>query len=261
MKLFRSMSYFRVFLCSLVALSVFSESFAGDDDISKSRKQLKANKINTDPPRLDGFLDDEVWRQAEFVSQFVQKDPNEGEPAIHKTEVGFMYDESSLYIAARMYFENPDEIRAYVSRRDRTGNSERIIISLDTYLDRRTAYTFGLTAGGTRFDYYHPSDRERNRDSSFNPVWEGKTQITDYDWSAEMQIPFSQLRFKNQNEQVWGVNINRWIPNTNEDLYWILVPKEETGWSSKFGNLVGISEIQPGCRKHSMMRETPECLI
>ncbi len=238
----------RLFLTLLVALSVVSQSFAGDNDIDKSRKQLKAKKISVDPPRLDGFLNDEVWQHAEFASEFFQKDPNEGEPAIHKTEVSFMYDESSLYIAARMYLENPDEIRAYVTRRDQTGNSARIIISLDTYLDRRTAYTFGLTAGGSRFDYYHPSDRERRRDSSFDPVWKGRTQITDYGWSAEMQIPFSQLRFKNQDEQVWGVNINRWIPNTNEDLYWVLIGKDDTGWSSKFGNLVGISGIQPSRR-------------
>ncbi|MCH8956107.1 carbohydrate binding family 9 domain-containing protein [candidate division KSB1 bacterium] len=232
----------------LLMTTIFSQSYAGDDDPSKNRKQIKANKINPDPPRLDGFLDDEVWQHAEFTSEFFQKDPNEGEPAMHKTEVGFMYDESSLYIAARMYFENPDEIHAYVTRRDKAGNSARIIISLDTYLDRRTAYTFGLTAGGSRFDYYHPSDHERRRESSFDPVWEGKAQMTDYGWSAEMQIPFSQLRFKNQDEQIWGVNINRWIPNTNEDLYWVLIPKDDTGWSSKFGNLVGISGIQPSRR-------------
>jgi len=245
---YKTLSYFSAFSISLIFLNIFSQSYAGDDDPNKNRKQLKANKINPDPPRLDGFLDDEVWQHAEFTSEFFQKDPNEGEPAMHKTEVGFMYDESSLYIAARMYFENPEEIRAYVTRRDKAGNSERIIISLDTYLDRRTAYTFGLTAGGSRFDYYHPSDHERRRESSFDPVWEGKTQITDYGWSAEMQIPFSQLRFKNQDEQVWGVNINRWIPNTNEDLYWVLIPKNDTGWSSKFGNLVGISGIQPSRR-------------
>ena len=232
----------------LLMTTIFSQGYAGDDDPSKNRKQIKANKINPDPPRLDGFLDDEVWQHAEFTSEFFQKDPNEGEPAMHKTEVGFMYDESSLYIAARMYFENPDEIHAYVTRRDKAGNSARIIISLDTYLDRRTAYTFGLTAGGSRFDYYHPSDHERRRESSFDPVWEGKAQMTDYGWSAEMQIPFSQLRFKNQDEQIWGVNINRWIPNTNEDLYWVLIPKDDTGWSSKFGNLVGISGIQPSRR-------------
>ena len=232
----------------LLMSTIFSQTYAGDDDPNNNRKQLKVNKINPDPPRLDGFLDDEVWQQAEFTSEFFQKDPNEGEPAMHKTEVGFLFDESSLYIAARMYFEDPDKIHAYVTRRDKAGNAARIIISLDTYLDRRTAYTFGLTAGGSRFDYYHPSDSEHRRESSFDPVWEGKAQITDYGWSAEMQIPFSQLRFKNQDEQVWGVNINRWIPNTNEDLYWVLIPKDDTGWASKFGELVGISGIAPSRR-------------
>lgn len=129
----------------LLMSTIFSQTYAGDDDPNNNRKQLQVNKINPDPPRLDGFLDDEVWQQAEFTSEFFQKDPNEGEPAMHKTEVGFLFDESSLYIAARMYFEDPDKIHAYVTRRDKAGNAARIIISLDTYLDRRTAYTFGLT--------------------------------------------------------------------------------------------------------------------
>ncbi len=242
-------SFFIFSLISLIILTIFSQSFAGDDDSNDKRKTLKANKINLTPPRLDGFLDDQAWKHAEFTSDFFQKDPNEGEPAIHKIEVGFLYDESSLYIGARMYYENPEEIHAYMTRRDNAGNSEHLIVSLDTYLDRRTAYSFGLTAAGVRFDYYHPSDHEfRGRESSYDPVWEGKAKITEYGWSAEMQIPFSQLRFKNQNEQVWGVNIKRWIPNTNEELYWVLIKKDDTGWSSRFGNLVGIQGIKPSRR-------------
>lgn len=197
---------------------------------------------------LDGVLDDAEWGAARFVSDLTQKDPDEGTPARNRTEIAFRYDEAALYIGARMYCEEPDRIRSTVSRRDDGGNSERVIVSLDTYRDRRTAYTFAVTASGVRIDYYHPSDHEGDRDYSFDPVWEARTARNDEGWTAEMRIPFSQLRFSSAERQVWGVNINRWSPTRNEDSYWVMVPKEETGWSSRMGELRGIEGVAPSRR-------------
>ena len=102
---------------------------------------------------VDGRLDDGAWQGATFVSGFTQKDPEEGQPSTVRTEVAFLYDGGSLYVGARMYTPNPGEIRAQVTRRDNAGNSDRILISLDSYYDKRTAYTFGVTASGVRIDY------------------------------------------------------------------------------------------------------------
>lgn len=232
----------------IVVLCLTSVAFPGDDDVDSKRKQITATQISGQSVHLDGFLDDAVWQNARFVSDFFQKEPNEGEPATYKTEVAIAYDEQALYVGARMHFDNPDEIRAFVTRRDNAGSSERIIVSLDTYLDHRTAYSFAVTAAGVRVDYYHPSDREFDRDYSFNPVWEAKTAILDDGWSAEMKIPFSQLRFDDREEQKWGINFNRWIPNNNEDIYWVQIPKDETGWASRFGSLTGITGMKPSRR-------------
>ena len=221
---------------------------ARSDDTTIQTKTLTALRINPHAPKIDGRLDDEIWAKAEFASSFTQKDPNEGEPAQDQTEVAVVYDDEAVYIGARMKSANPNDILATVSRRDNVSNSERIIVSLDTYHDRRTAYSFGVTASGVRVDYYHPGDSEGWRDYDFNPVWTAGAARTPDGWSAEMRIPFTQLRFNNTDEQVWGVNMNRWVPNINEDSYWILVPKDENGWSSRMGELVGIQGIKPSRR-------------
>ena len=70
-------------------------------------------------------------------------------------------------------------------------------------------------------------------------------EFDDQGWTVRLRIPFSQLRFNPRLEQVWGLNINRYIPSTQEDLYWVLIPKRETGWASRFGELVGISGVRP----------------
>ena len=217
---------------------------------SNDRKQIRAIRIDADIPKIDGKLNDEAWKQAKFVSDFLQKEPNEGAPPHDKTRVGFLYDGDALYIGAQMYSENPDAIRALVTRRDKEGSSEQLVVSLDTFYDRRTAYSFGVTAAGVRLDYYHPEDDTdpEERDNSFDPVWEAKVTRDSTGWMAEIRIPFSQLRFNNREVQVWGVNLNRRIPARNEDIFWVVIPKNKAGWASRFGDLVGIKGIRPSRR-------------
>lgn len=89
--------------------------------------------------RFDGTLDDPAWTETQFISGFTQREPNEGAPSTDSTSVAFVYDDDALYIGARLRSSSPQAIRALVTRRDREGSSEQLIISLDTFHDRRTA--------------------------------------------------------------------------------------------------------------------------
>ncbi|MDB5035192.1 MAG: hypothetical protein JWQ98_2433 [Chlorobi bacterium] len=228
--------------------STETDSTTVDDIPPPASKRITAVRITGRGIALDGRLDDEAWRRATFVSDFLQKEPNEGSEPTERTEVAFYYDDDALYVGARMFSHDPDQIRATVTRRDNSGTSERIIVALDTYHDRRTAYSFSVTAAGVRTDYYHPDNEEFDREYSFDPVWEAATNIDSAGWTAEMRIPFSQLRFNALPEQIWGINMDRWIPTKNEDIYWIPVPKDGTGWASRFGELNGIAGIKPSRR-------------
>jgi hypothetical protein len=190
---------------------------------------------------IDGRLDDAAWRAAAWRSDFLQKVPLEGGAPTASTEVAFLYDGDALYVAARMRSVDPGGIPTTVARRDQFTNAEHFIVALDTYRDRRTAYVFSISSGGVRGDYYNPSDSEGDRELAWDPVWRADATVDSLGWYAEMRIPFSQLRFASGGDQVWGVQINRWMPHAEEDVYWIVIPARETGWASRFGELRGIA--------------------
>jgi hypothetical protein len=196
--------------------------------------------------QMDGRLTESVWQSAPPVTGLVQREPNEGQPAPDKTEVRFAYDDDALYVGARMY-GNPRDIRALITRRDQEGISEFVAVTLDTYRDRRTAYSFAVTPSGVRLDFYHDSDDD-DGDSGYDPVWRAEARIDSLGWTAEMRIPFNQLRFSPRAAQEWGVNVIRRIPARNEDSYWRLIRKSETGWASRMGVLTGIRGIAPSRR-------------
>jgi hypothetical protein len=214
------------------------------DDLPKSMKAKRAESS----PSIDGSLTESMWQGANWISDFMQKEPDQGAEPTLRTEVAVLYDDHAVYIGARMFSDDPDEIAALLTRRDDGGNAERLVVSLDTYGDRRTAYSFAVTAAGVRLDWYHPEDNEFNRDQTFNPVWQARTAIGGEGWTAEMRIPFSQLRFSDGENQRWGINVNRFIPTRNENVFWVVVPRQETGWASRFGELEGIEQIPSSSR-------------
>jgi hypothetical protein len=211
------------------------------------RKTTRAVHVSSSVPVVDGRLKDVAWDSAVPIRDFTQKVPLEGaEPSV-ATEVRLLYDSDALYVAARMYHPNPESIRATLTRRDEQSDAERIVIALDTYLDRRTAYTFGVSAAGVRFDAYHPEDNDA-AESRFNPVWAARVQIDDQGWTAEMRIPFTQLRFNATDAQLWGLEISRFLPARNEEIQWVLIPRESAGFASNFGDLEGIEGIRASRR-------------
>lgn len=192
---------------------------------------------------VDGRLDESVWRRATWIDDFIQRTPIEGARPTVRTEVAFVYDDETLYVAGRSYDPEPERIRANLARRDDTGESDRLTISIDSYLNRQTSYTFTITAAGGRVDYFTPSDAPFDRDFSYDPIWLADAEITDEGWFAEMAIPFSQLRFNQAGQVTFGVNVNRYVPSRDEDLFWAPVPRDESGWTSWFGDLEGLEGL------------------
>jgi uncharacterized protein DUF5916 len=235
---------------ALLLLLLVSALVAQDNNTSTIAERKRANAIRSDGPiRVDGVLDDHAWERAVPISDFIQKEPQENAPPTEDMEVRFVYDDSAIYIGARMFKKNEAAIQAPLGRRDAVKDqAEYLLVSLDTFHDHRTAYAFGVTATGVRIDRYYPQDDETVFDESYDPVWQAKTNIQDDGWTAELWIPFSQLRFNEQPEQIWGLNIQRSTPNTNEMDYWEPVPRTVKAWASRFGDLGGIEGIRPSKR-------------
>jgi uncharacterized protein DUF5916 len=211
-----------------------------------ARKQAVAIRAPDGAVVVDGRLDEPIWRTALFISDFVQKEPDEGAAPSDPIQVAFAYDDTALYVGARMSSERAP-IQSPLGRRDDLGQSEYIIVALDTYLDHRTAYGFGVTASGVRLDRYYPADAE-DFDATVEPVWAARTRVEEHAWTAELWIPLSQLRFNGRNQQVWGLNVQRFVPSNNEMDYWVAVPRTEKAWASRFGELQGLTGIRPARR-------------
>ena len=228
----------------MVLLCAFA-STAAAQTAQNGQHRAEAVRVADGALRVDGRLDDAAWADVPVMSDFVQKEPVEGAPATDHMEVRFAYDNAALYVGARMSSSAP--IQAPMDRRDNGDQAEHFGVYLDTYLDRRTASAFGVTAAGVRLDEYFGSDTD-DGESDYDPVWVARTSVDEQGWTAELRIPFSQLRFTDREPQVWGLNIKRWIPSRNEEVYWALVRRTEEGWASRFGDLHGISGIRPSRR-------------
>jgi uncharacterized protein DUF5916/cellulose/xylan binding protein with CBM9 domain len=216
---------------------------------SASSKVARAARLSGEAPRIDGALDEAAWAAAPAIADFVQKIPVEGAAPSVETEVRLLYDDHGLYVGARLRRPDAAAIRTSVTRRDGESDAEVFTISLDPYLDRRTAYSFSISSGGVRGDAYHSQDSEDSgRETQYDPVWDARARVDAEGWTAEMHIPFSQIRFNAAPEQTWGLELTRQIADKSERLQWVLIPVAAAGFSSHFGRLAGISGIPPARR-------------
>ncbi len=192
---------------------------------------------------IDGDVSDEAWNIVEWTSDFVEKDPDEGTPPAYQTKFKITYDKKFLYIALRAYDAEPEKIESRLSRRDGFAG-DRINVIIDSYHDKRTAFVFTTTAAGVKGEEF-ASQNGQNWDESWNPVWYTDAQIDEEGWTAEMKIPFTQIRFGKSKEQIWGLNVNRTIFRFQERSLWQRIPNDQAGFISEAGELHGLVDLNP----------------
>lgn len=206
---------------------------------TKDSTQIEAIRCNSEI-KIDGILSEGIWHRQGFT-RFIERDPNEGTKPTRRTEVWVGYDDEAIYVAARMYDTAPDSIVARLARKDTKISSDYFVFYVDPYHDRQSGFYFNINAAGTIGDGVLYNDDWS--DNTWDGVWEGKAHIDSLGWTAEMRIPFSQLRFEHDTSYVWGVDFERFIGRSNEDDYVVYTPKNSSGFVSRFIDLVGISEV------------------
>lgn len=178
-------------------------------------------------PRIDGRLDDDVWRLAPPSGNFVQREPAFGAPATEPTEFRILYDARTLYIGVWAYDSDPSGITASELKRDSNlGKGDQVKIAIDTFHDHRNAFAFFTNPLGAYKDA-QSVENARIINYDWNAVWETRTSVDARGWYAEMAIPLSQLRFRTAiGEATWGLNVCRVIIRKNEETYWVPFPRE-----------------------------------
>ena len=190
------------------------------------------------PPRLDGVLETEEWRNAAVIDEFTQQEPAEGDPATERTIVRLMYDDRALYVGVEAFDSLPGGVIATEMRRDSRQllDEDNFQIILDTFNDQRSGYMFVTSPLGAKLEQQVAEEGEggyrgggSSTSSNINVAWDGVWDVaarpTDEGWVAEIAIPMVTLRFPEADEQVWGVNFMRNIRRKNEQVFWAPIEK------------------------------------
>ncbi|MGI8547780.1 MAG: DUF5916 domain-containing protein [Gemmatimonadaceae bacterium] len=248
---------------AIVLLAVASASAVGSAGVAGAQQERGSSAHPTPPPVaaaversgsvvIDGKLDDAAWNAAKPITEFHQSQPNEGTRPAVRTEVRILYDATALYIGARMYDTlGARGIRAPLARRDQlldaNGNngsfnsltSDKLAVVLDPYHNRIDQAWFEVNPAGVRGDKF-------NGDPSWDPIWEAATHVDSLGWTAEMRIPYSQLRFSRDSVQTWGLQLWRYTDRLNEQDMWSFWRRNEAGGPAYFGQLTGLAiPVQP----------------
>ena len=192
-------------------------------------------------PVIDGKVDDDVWHNAEVITDFIQAEPFEGRPATEKTEVRIVYDNRNVYLGVICFDSNPSQIIVTDARRDASLNdTDSFRVIFDTYRDRQNGFVFGTNPAGLEHDGQvtnegegggggggRPGGQRRAQSGAgagYNLNWDTSftvaTDIGDYGWSAEFAIPLRTLRYASGKPQTWGLNFQRNIRRKREEVFW-----------------------------------------
>jgi uncharacterized protein DUF5916/cellulose/xylan binding protein with CBM9 domain len=176
---------------------------------SEGRATVRAVRIEQ-PLRVDGALDEALYRDVSSLSEFIQVEPDGGQPATERTEAWIAFDDDNVYVSFRVWDSQMETLIATEMRRDSTNSwqgNDLVSFIFDTFYDRRSSFTFTMNPLGGRSDGTMVNDRQYSSD--WNPVWAMKSGRFDGGWTVEAAIPFKSLRYRPGSAQVWGFNAMR----------------------------------------------------
>jgi hypothetical protein len=214
-----------------VLFTIVSLPAAASDQASRERPFIQAAQAN-EAPKIDGVLDEAVWRTATPIETFTQQEPNEGKPASDRTEVRVLYDTTHIYVGVHAHASEPVVATEMRRDADRLFDEDNFQVIIDTFHDSRNAYMFLTTPLGAKLEQQIFDEGEgggrgttANVNRNWDGVWDSAARIVSDGWTAEIAIPVNTVRFTPSEEQTWGINFERHIRRKNEAVFWSPIPK------------------------------------
>ena len=202
---------------------------------------------------IDGEFNEEDWQNAKTITRLIQYEPAEGELISQPTEIRILYDAKEIYFGFTCFDSDISKMVANEMRRDGSGRdglreNDHVSILLDTYNDRRNGFYFRVNPLGAKEDIALINSGE-SRNQAWDAIWTCRTKINDDHWTAEIGIPFSQLRFSKSDDMTWGLNLGRSLMRNQEDATWAPLSRAH-GFFARYrtdviGSLVGLKGITP----------------
>ena len=237
-KQFDFMGKFSYFILVYISLS---------SSFSYSQKKT-LNAVASGNITIDGKFDEPIWEFAPIAKDFVMFTPDNGKPISNakRTEVQIAYNDDGIYIAAKMFDDQPANIRREITQRDLFGTADHFGVFINGFNDNQQDFRFFVSASGVQMDcIFTNTDGE---DFTWDAIWDSKALMTDYGWAIEIKIPYAALRFSKSEKQTWGINFYREIRNLRQSYTWNFIDTKIDNESAQSGILEGIDNIKTPTR-------------
>ena len=235
----RILLFFLIIICSV-------------SNYSQDRKMFDAVRFLS-PPKIDGKLTDNQWTKSPELKDFILALPptrfGKKIPTDYETTAYFGYDDDAVYIAAKIKHPDMEEIQKELAVRDKAmnGDYELFWVSIDPYNNKEGHYGFSVSSSGVLNDGYFT--REWDEDGfNYDTVFDAKISLNKNNWTVEIIIPYSALRFPESEIQNWGINFSRRIRDFEESYTWNPTDIRTYSWPEQLGLVKDIKSVKPPLR-------------
>ena len=213
---------------------------------AQSKKQLNISRTSL-APKIDGNLNDSIWKAADKTSGFTQYEPNAGvaDSLPIRTTVQMAYDDKAIYLGAYLY-DDPAEIMSQITARDDFGQTDFFALILNPNNDAQNDTQFYVFSSGVQADA--TSTPSNGQDFSWNAVWDSAVKRTNDGWTLEIKIPYRALRFENREVQTWGIQFQRFFRRYRSRYSWNPINVTKGNFGLYHGELLGLENLKPPTR-------------
>src|SRR5262252_7636378 len=184
-------------------------------DLSNDFHILRA----TEPPKIDGILNDEVWnREPLSLGEWVSYNPLRGAHTDLRTDVRIAYDDRYIYFGFHCFDSEPDKIRTTISRRDAAFSDDWIALSLDSAGTGQTAYHLFVNPSGIQMDALNTSASGEQFEADL--LWDSAAKVGDDGYTVEIRLPLQTIRFSGGSQVRMGILFFRKISRTGVSYSW-----------------------------------------
>ena len=232
---------------AIILIFSFSLILSPQFSLTSSQEILKVPELSH-PPKIDGVIENQLWeKEALKIEDFLQYTPKEKGTPTEKTVAYIGYDKKNLYFAFRCYDSDPKKLRAAVTSRDNIIDDDWIAIFIDTFNEKRRAFTFFINPRGIQMDLIRVEEGGNdNMDESWDTVFYSNGKIDEEGYVVEVALPFKSIRFPDKESKVWGVILGRTIARKGEIVFWPPVSKSIPGLLSQGEEIVILGEVEKG---------------
>ena len=178
------------------------------------------------------------------ITGFVQRFPNDGQPATEQTLAYVGYDSKSVYVAFHCYDSDPAGIGAHLLPRDSFPNDEdTVAVQIDPFPDLKHGFGFRVNPYAVQADGFYTEGS--GWDWSWDTVWQADAKVTADGYIVLFAIPFKSLRFPDTDAQHWRLFLYRGIARKGEEVFW---PANSTRFATRFPQAAivqGLYDVSP----------------